>query len=116
MEAKGKCDLGPQALARMNREIRMLEREPPPGVSAWPKDENKINEVRGQRPLFFSSVETHPSIHRRRRRRRGPSADQERSLVSRFDSLFKLEAVIQGPPDTVYEGGYFRLDVTIPTR
>ena len=28
----------------------------------------------------------------------------------------QLEAVIQGPPDTVYEGGFFRLDVGIPQR
>jgi len=28
----------------------------------------------------------------------------------------KLEAVIQGPPDTVYEDGFFHLDITIPQR
>ena len=49
----------------------MLEREPPPGVSAWPKDENRIDSI---------------------------------------------EAVIQGPPDTVYEEGFFHLNVTIPSR
>jgi len=41
----GGIGLGPQALTRMQRELRMLEREPPPGVSAWPKDENRIHEV-----------------------------------------------------------------------
>ncbi|QDZ21773.1 ubiquitin-conjugating enzyme [Chloropicon primus] len=55
----------------MHRELKMMATEPPPGVSAWPKDENKIHE---------------------------------------------LEAVIQGPPDTVYENGFFHLNVTIPTR
>ncbi len=27
-----------------------------------------------------------------------------------------LEAVIQGPPDTVYQDGFFHLVVTIPAR
>jgi ubiquitin-conjugating enzyme E2 T len=66
-----KCRLGPQALTRLQRELRMLEREPPPGVSAWPKDENRIDVI---------------------------------------------EAVIQGPPDTVYEDGFFHLNVTVPSR
>merc|ERR1712216_364030 len=66
-----KCRLGPQALTRLQRELRMLEREPPPGVSAWPKDENRIDAI---------------------------------------------EAVIQSPPDTVYEAGFFRLNVTVPSR
>ena len=42
---EGVCSLGAQALTRMQRELRMLETEPPPGVSAWPTDENRIDKV-----------------------------------------------------------------------
>ena len=48
--------LGPQALTRMHRELRMLETEPPPGVSAWPKDENKIHEVSGREPTALAAL------------------------------------------------------------
>ncbi len=71
MASSSSQQLGPQALSRMQRELRMLEREPPPGVSAWPMSESRID---------------------------------------------KLEAVIQGPPDTVYQDGFFHLVVTIPAR
>merc|ERR1719353_2665739 len=68
----GGIGLGPQALTSMQSELRMLEREPPPGVSAWPKDENRIHE---------------------------------------------LEAVIQGPPDTLNmpPKGAWKPSLNIPT-
>ena len=31
-------------MARLNKELRQLEREPPPGVSAWPR-EGQLNEL-----------------------------------------------------------------------
>ena len=56
--------------ARLAKEIKMLEFNPPPGVSAWPVE----------------------------------------------DSLIHLHADVQGPTDSPYEGGVFRLDVQIPSR
>lgn len=32
------------------------------------------------------------------------------------ESLARLQAQVEGPPDTVYEGGVFRLDIQIPER
>ncbi|PRW50870.1 ubiquitin-conjugating enzyme E2 T [Chlorella sorokiniana] len=55
----------------MQREVRMLQTDPPPGVWAAPKNGERLTE---------------------------------------------LEAQIQGPKDTVYEGGLFRLSVDIPAR
>ena len=95
--------LGPQALTRMHRELRMLETEPPPGVSAWPKDENKIHEVSGREPTALAAL--------------SPLSLTSPVLTTLPTSLAaQLEAVIQGPPDTVYEEGSFRLNVTVPSR
>jgi len=57
--------------ARMQKEIKKLSKSPPPGISAWPADEN---------------------------------------------SLHKLQVQLQGPADTPYEQGLFRLDVCVPPR
>ena len=36
-------------------------------------------------------------------------------VVSQINSdLFHWKAVIKGPPDTVYEGGKFQIDINIP--
>ena len=36
-------------------------------------------------------------------------------IVSQINGdLFHWKAVIKGPPDTVYEGGKFQIDITIP--
>lgn len=32
------------------------------------------------------------------------------------ESLTRLAAVLQGPPGTVYEGGWFRVSVVVPER
>jgi len=32
------------------------------------------------------------------------------------DSITRLAATVQGPPGTVYEGGWFRLSVVVPER
>ncbi|KAI7844741.1 hypothetical protein COHA_001625 [Chlorella ohadii] len=60
-----------QLQTRMQREVRMLQTDPPPGVWAAPKNGERLTE---------------------------------------------LEAQIQGPKDTVYEGGLFHLSVDIPAR
>jgi ubiquitin-conjugating enzyme E2 T len=49
----------------------MLEKDPPPGVSCWPKSD---------------------------------------------DQIFELEAVIQGPENTPYEKGNFKLEISVPER
>ena len=36
--------LSSACVARLNKELRQLEREPPPGVSAWPR-EGQLNEL-----------------------------------------------------------------------
>mmetsp|Transcript_44913 Transcript_44913/g.141415 ORF Transcript_44913/g.141415 Transcript_44913/m.141415 type:complete len:237 (-) Transcript_44913:82-792(-) len=56
--------------ARMAKEMKQLEIEPPPGISAWPRGEQ---------------------IH-------------------------LLEAVVQGPAGTPYEGGAFKLEISVPDR
>ena len=58
------------AIARLQKEMGMLQRDPPPG--AWVG-----------------------MVH---------------------DRLTELEARIQGPSDTVYEQGIFKLSIHIPTR
>lgn len=32
------------------------------------------------------------------------------------DSITRLSATLQGPPGTVYEGGWFRVSVVVPER
>eukprot|EP00743_Colponemidia_sp_Colp-15_P007088 GILK01007647.1.p1 GENE.GILK01007647.1~~GILK01007647.1.p1 ORF type:complete len:225 (+),score=15.12 GILK01007647.1:51-725(+) len=59
-----------QRSLRLKRELAMLQSEPPPGITAWPKE----------------------------------------------DSIDVLEAQIQGPIDTPYEGGVFKLEIVIPER
>ncbi|KAK9804208.1 hypothetical protein WJX72_001272 [[Myrmecia] bisecta] len=54
----------------MAHELKMLQRDPPPGVCAWPK----------------------------------------------ADRIDELEAQVQGPKNTVYEGGIFRLSIHLPAR
>lgn len=54
----------------MARELKRLERSPPPGISAWPA----------------------------------------------AGSISQLEAQLQGPPDSPYEAGLFRLRVAVPER
>ena len=59
------------AIARLQKEITMLHRDPPPGAWAGPIDGKPLTE---------------------------------------------LEARIQGPADTVYEAGVFKLSIHIPMR
>ena len=58
------------AASRLQKEISMLQKDPPPGACAAPVDGN----------------------------------------------MFKLEAQLQGPPGSVYEGGVFHLTIDIPSR
>lgn len=71
----------------MNKELTMLAQAPPPGVSAWCVD-GKVNELE--------------------------AGECYSSLVSAV-SYLKL-SVIQGPEDTPYEEGYFKLEINIPDR
>lgn len=57
--------------ARVQKEIKRLAKSPPPGISAWPSDEN---------------------------------------------STAQLQVQMQGPSDTPYEQGLFRLEVCVPQR
>eukprot|EP00761_Pharyngomonas_kirbyi_P002630 gb/GECH01002634.1/.p1 GENE.gb/GECH01002634.1/~~gb/GECH01002634.1/.p1 ORF type:complete len:227 (+),score=92.07 gb/GECH01002634.1/:1-681(+) len=57
-------------LNRMKRELALLERDPPHGICAYPKD----------------------------------------------DRIDQLEAKIQGPENTPYEGGTFKVEINIPER
>lgn len=59
------------AAARVQKEIKRLAKSPPPGISAWPANENSITQ---------------------------------------------LQVQMQGPPDTPYELGLFRLEVCLPPR
>lgn len=58
------------AVGRLQKEVSMLQTDPPPGAWASPVDGN----------------------------------------------LFRLEARLQGPSDSVYEGGVFTLVIDIPSR
>eukprot|EP00658_Telonema_sp_P-2_P031272 TRINITY_DN23444_c0_g1_i1.p2 TRINITY_DN23444_c0_g1~~TRINITY_DN23444_c0_g1_i1.p2 ORF type:complete len:174 (+),score=54.09 TRINITY_DN23444_c0_g1_i1:159-680(+) len=42
--------------------------------------------------------------------------DEEITLLVDDDSLFKWTAFIQGPPDTPYHGGTFKLSITVPQQ
>jgi len=57
-------------IGRMKKELEMLDKDPPHGICAWPKD----------------------------------------------DSINCLEATLQGPEDTPYEKGVFRLEIIVPDR
>eukprot|EP00775_Hariotina_reticulata_P008019 gene8019-8217_t len=56
--------------SRMSRELKKLEKQPPPGICAWP--------VR--------------------------------------NSITQLEVQLQGPSDTPYEHGLFKLTISVPGR
>jgi len=56
--------------SRMARELKKLEKQPPPGICAWP-----VN-----------------------------------------NSITQLEVQLQGPPETPYEHGLFKLTLTVPHR
>lgn len=95
----------------------MLERDPPPGVSVWPK-ESKLTELE-------AGVQRARCRFRRRgaalaRSPRGcallahtPSRPRagRRSLPPR-----RAHAVLAGPEGSPYESGLFRLDITLSAR
>lgn len=69
-----------QRTSRMKRELEMLEKHPPPGISAWP----------------FEDSMTH--------------------LHARKFAILISRAEIQGPKDSPFEGGTFKLNIQIPDR
>lgn len=58
------------AFGRLQKELKLMNKNPPRGICLWPVDDN----------------------------------------------LEKMEALIEGPPDSPFEGGEFRLAITIPER
>jgi ubiquitin-conjugating enzyme E2 T len=77
-------------LKRLQRELQLLECEPPPGISAWPKDGNKITEI--EACTFALSAES-PALN-----------------------PLTIQPGIIGASDTPYENGVFKLEITVPER
>jgi len=42
-------------LVRVQKELKMLEKDPPPGVSCWPKSEDQIFELEAGRNITLCS-------------------------------------------------------------
>lgn len=80
-------------IARMNKEVMDLTRNPPHGITCWTKNDRN------------DQLEASKAIYR---------GIQAVKVTHVLFHCFKL--VVQGSPDTPYENGSFRIDITIPER
>lgn len=100
--------------ARLTKELRMLETDPPPGVSAWPKGDAMTELEAGARARSRTapaSTSHPPARAARTRARRGPAQLPHARARARTRPV-----VIEGPEGSPYEGGHFRLDLVLSAR
>lgn len=85
--------------ARLKKEMGLLYKEPPPGISAWVKEED-MNELEAGSLLASLSLcaAMHHCLH-----------DAECACLC-------PAKVIQGAEGTPYAGGCFRLQLSVPQR
>ena len=117
-------------VSRMSREIRMLQMEPPPGVWAAPVGD-KVTELEAQLQVGTARRSAQASRlvqgggQRQEPKPGAPSYDRENvgggvaaaaAATASVPHRRLLPVLLQGPKDTVYEGGLFKLAVHIPAR